>query len=94
MFHTWRVKTLLIVPKYQSNQPAVGETLQYASRLPQQARNYGGDSVERFSPVFGTWVDLLAFDMAVVPGVGQVDMIDISNLTGGTTPKIGLHQPL
>jgi hypothetical protein len=121
MFHTWRVKTLLIVPKYQSNQPAVGETSQYASRLPEQARNYGGipvavrkpateipipglyppnqsleqielvadvqvpakehsftDAVERFSPVFGTLVDLLAFDMAVVPGFGQVDMVDIS----------------
>jgi hypothetical protein len=42
MFHTWRVKTLLIVPKHQANQPAVGETLLYESRLPKQARKYGG----------------------------------------------------
>jgi hypothetical protein len=119
MIHTWRVKTTLIVAKYQANQPAVGETLQFASRLPEQARKYGGvpvavrkpisemaglyppnpsleqieliadvqvpakeqsytDAVERFSPLFGTLIDLLAFDMAAVPGVGQVDMIDIS----------------
>jgi hypothetical protein len=52
------------------------------------------DAVERFSPMFGTLVDLLAFDMAVVPGFGQVDMIDISNPAGDTTLKIGLHQPL
>jgi hypothetical protein len=112
-------ETLLIVPQYQANQPAVGETLQYESRLPEQARKYGGipvvvrkpaseipglyppnqsleqieliadvqvpakkhsytDAVERFSPVFGTLIDLLAFDMAAVPGFGQVDIVDIS----------------
>jgi hypothetical protein len=44
--------------------------------------------------MFGTLVDLLAFDMAVVPGFGQVHMTDISNPAGDTTLKIGLHQPL
>jgi hypothetical protein len=52
------------------------------------------DAVERFSPVFGTLLDLSAFDMAVVPGFGQVDMIDISNPAGGPHKKIGFHQPL
>jgi len=34
-------------------------------------------AVERFTPVFDTLIDLMTFDMAAVPGVGQVDMIDI-----------------
>ncbi|AKS35915.1 hypothetical protein AFA91_32890 [Mycolicibacterium goodii] len=126
MIHTWRVSTRLIVPKYRANEPAVGETLEFGSRLPVQARKYGGipvavrklpgetpkmylsdqapsvpdqsreivelvadvqvpakehsftDAIERYSPVFGAVIDLLAFDMAAVPEVAGVEMVDIS----------------
>jgi hypothetical protein len=126
MIHTWRVSTRLIVPRYQANQPAVGESLQFGSRLPEQAKKYAGipvvvrkltdempmirlsaqapsvpdqsreivelvadvqvpakehsfsEAVERYSPVFGAVIDLLAFDMAAVPEVAHVTMIDIS----------------
>lgn len=126
MIHTWRVSTRLIVPKYQANEPAVGETLQFGSRMPEQARTYDGipvavrklpgempmmrvsdqapsvpdqsreivelvadvqvpakersftDAIGRYSPVFGAVIDRLAFDMAAVPEVAGVEMIDIS----------------
>lgn len=126
MIHTWRVRTRLIVPTYRANQPAVGQTAEFQSRLPEQARQYDGIPVvlrkapshipvtrlsdegppipdrsrecvelvadvqvpaaehsytaalERYSPAFGTLIDLLAFDMAAVPDIARVDMIDIT----------------
>jgi hypothetical protein len=120
MIYTWRLRTLLLVPKYRGETPPVGGTLEFYSRLPEQARQYdditvavqkpanentlyntqfgqleqielvadvptltsGQDSyhgaIERFSPVFETLIDLMAFDMAAVPAVGQLEIIDVT----------------
>lgn len=119
MTRIWRVRTLLVVPKYRTGSPvpAVGETVELRSRLHEQARRYGDiavaiqeragagppftsvadlqtaqvdlvadvpadaephSAIERFTPIFETLIDLMAFEMAAVPAVGQVDMIDIT----------------
>jgi hypothetical protein len=67
VIHTWRVTTLLFFPKYEANRSAVGETLQFESRLPEQARKYGGipvavrkpaaEIVAMFPP--GQWRELI-----------------------------------
>lgn len=117
--HIWRVETLLVVPKYRTGNavPAVGEPVEFRSRLPEQARRYGDiavavrkrpgtgppftsvahlqtaqvdlvadvpasaephSAIERFTPVFETLIDLMAFEMAAVPRVGQVEITDIT----------------
>lgn len=123
MSHIWRVRTLLVVPKYRAGNPVpvVGEPVELLSRLPEQARRYGDipvavqnrtdggppftspadmqaflqtarvdlvadvpagaephSAIEQFTPVFETLIDLMAFEMAAAPAVGQVDIIDIT----------------
>jgi hypothetical protein len=47
MTRIWRVRTQLFVPKYRTGNPvpAVGETVELRSRLPEQARKYGDIAV-------------------------------------------------
>jgi hypothetical protein len=119
MIQIWRVTTLLVVTKARGETPVVGGTLQFHSRIHEQARKYGDVAVavqkranqdsrygtdprfeqinliadvpilagspnphhsviEKFTPVFETLIDLMAFEMAAVPTIGQVDMIDIT----------------
>jgi len=123
MIRVWRVRTLILVAKYRGETPAVGETLEFCSRLAEQARQYEDitvavqkpanenplhntqfgqleqielvadvptlasgqrdsyhSAIERFSPVFETLIDLMAFDMGAVPRLGQADIIDVTPL--------------
>lgn len=50
MIQIWRVNTLVVIPRAHSGDTAVGETVKFQIRLPQQAKQYGDIAVALRNP--------------------------------------------